>query len=69
MQRNLIVELRRRLLVAAVLAWMAAIAFLDYLTMMPGSRAEEYVENTTGIPFVAARAWFRSVMSAPLHSP
>jgi hypothetical protein len=63
----LIVELRRRVLVAAVLAWMALITFLDLLTMSPGS--VPYVESITRIPFVAARDWFHGLMSAPFHAP
>ena len=50
-----------------VLAWMALIAFMDWLTMSPGSVS--YVSSKTKIPFVDARNWFHSMMSAPLHAP
>jgi hypothetical protein len=69
LRNGVMVGLRRRLLVGFVLIWMGVIAFFDYLTMMPGSKAEERVGAVTGIPFVAARSWFRALMSAPLHSP
>ena len=58
---------RRRLLVVVVLAWMALIAFMDWLTMSPGSVS--YVSSKTKIPFVDARNWLHSMMSAPLHAP
>src|SRR5262245_35668807 len=63
LRNGLRVGLRRRLLVGFVLAWMGIIAFLDYLTMMPGSKAEERVEAVTRIPFAAARSWLRGLMS------
>jgi hypothetical protein len=66
---GLTVELRRRLLIGFVLAWMGLVGFLDYLTMMPATTAEERVAAVTGIPFAAIRSRFRGLMSAPLHSP
>jgi len=61
------VTLRRRLLVGAVLTWMALIAFMDWLTMSPAWVS--YVSSQTNIPFVDARNWLHSMVSAPLHAP
>ena len=61
------VELRRRVLVIAILVWMVLIAFLDWLTMMPGFVSQ--VSDRTGVPLVAVRDRFHKMMSAPLHAP
>jgi hypothetical protein len=65
----LAVELRRRLLVAAVLVWMAFIAMLHWVTIRNIPSSVLYVESKTRIPLVAAREWLRGVMTAPLNAP
>lgn len=65
--RNMSVELRRQLLVIAMLVWMVLIAFLNSIIMMPGFVGQ--LSNYTGVPLVAVRDKFRTMMSAPLHAP